>query len=121
MAASILASRTPFDELLPHTLPVYVARRFPDLPNSNFMRWFALLLLVQPLNPFQATGSAAEVLSYRAEWRLIHAGDATLTLGARKSSANGARDLSLHLESAGMVSALYRVNNDYTVSFEDNF
>ncbi len=52
-----------------------------------------------------------EVLTYRAEWRFIHAGDARLTWG---SSADGKGwSARLHLESAGLVSRLFKVNNDY--------
>jgi hypothetical protein len=57
------------------------------------------------------TGSpGGEELSYRVEWRLIHAGDARLTW----SPDNGGWMARLHLESAGLVSRLYRVNDDYS-------
>jgi hypothetical protein len=51
-----------------------------------------------------------ELLSFHVEWRLIHAGDAQL---AWSRSATGGWAAHLHLESAGLVSKLYRVNNDY--------
>jgi hypothetical protein len=59
-----------------------------------------------------ATGAvpASEVLSYRVEWRLIHAGYAQL---AWSPSASDGWAAHLHLESAGLVSKLYRVDNEY--------
>lgn len=52
-----------------------------------------------------------EELSYRAEWRLIHAGNARLHWqpGAEGSGWR----TQLKLESVGLVSRLYRVNNEY--------
>ncbi len=55
---------------------------------------------------------ASESLEYRAEWRLIHAGDARLEW----KSASGGWQSILRLESAGLVSRLYKVDNEYTSS-----
>lgn len=52
-----------------------------------------------------------EELHYRAEWRLIHAGNARLLWQAGEQG-NGWQ-AALKLESAGLVSRLYRVNNEY--------
>jgi hypothetical protein len=52
----------------------------------------------------------SETLSFRVEWRLIHAGDARLVWGPSSSGGFAAH---LHLESAGLVSKLYRVDNSY--------
>src|ERR1039457_4289583 len=52
-------------------------------------------------------------LSYAIEWRLIHAGDAVLE--AHDSEAR------LKLDSAGLVSALFKVDNTYTVHYEPSF
>ena len=49
------------------------------------------------------------VYEYGIEWRLIRAGLAQLTW---TPEANGSR-ADLHIESAGLVSKLYRVNDDY--------
>lgn len=54
-----------------------------------------------------------ERLTYAVEWRMIHAG--TATFESQKSHA------ALKLQSAGMVSTLFRVNDTYTVDFEDPF
>jgi hypothetical protein len=49
------------------------------------------------------------VLEYGVEWRLVRAGVAHMTW---TPEANG-RQANLHIESAGLVSKLYRVNDDY--------
>ena len=57
-----------------------------------------------------AAPPGSEVLSYNTEWRFIHAGNARLTW-----SPDGDGFVArLHLESAGMVSSFYKVDDDYT-------
>ncbi len=56
---------------------------------------------------------ASETLSYSIEWRLIHAGNGRLTWSEADAGAGGGFAASLHLESAGLVSRLYKVNIDY--------
>lgn len=56
-----------------------------------------------------------ETLSYEVEWRLIHAGNAKLGWKAEPGGWNA----SLSLESVGLVSRLYKVNNDYLSRFND--
>jgi hypothetical protein len=60
-----------------------------------------------------AADSITERLSYTVEWRLIHAGNAVVESGP--SSAV------LKLESAGMVSTLYKVQDTYRVQFDTPF
>lgn len=55
----------------------------------------------------------SERLTYDIEWRLIHAGSAVID--AQKSHAQ------LTLESAGMVSTLFKVHDVYSVNYEDPF
>jgi hypothetical protein len=62
----------------------------------------------------------SEVLKYAIEWRLIPAGSAQLTWTAVPRSAAGANELRLHLESAGLVSRLYHVDDDYTAALGQN-
>lgn len=57
-----------------------------------------------------------ETLTYGVEWRLIRAGLARI---AWSSDAPNHWQGKLHLESAGLVSKLYRVNDDYTVQLRD--
>ena len=52
-------------------------------------------------------------LSYSIEWRLIHAGDAVL-------DAHGSEG-HLKLDSAGLVSALFKVEDVYSVRYEQGF
>jgi hypothetical protein len=55
----------------------------------------------------------SERLTYDVEWRLIHAGSAVID--AQKSHAE------LKLESAGMVSTLFKIHDVYSVNYEDPF
>ncbi len=57
-----------------------------------------------------------EELFYRAEWRLVHAGNVRLSWGP--AGENGGWRAQLRLQSAGLVSRLYRVDNEY-VAFLD--
>ncbi|HOK46666.1 MAG TPA: DUF3108 domain-containing protein [Bryobacteraceae bacterium] len=55
----------------------------------------------------------SEILFYRAEWRLIHAGNVRLTWEASDSISAPGWHTDLEIETAGLVSRLYRVNNRY--------
>jgi hypothetical protein len=64
--------------------------------------------------PVATIGSGFEErLTYAVEWRLIHAG--TVVMEKRKGRHT------LHLETAGIVSSLFKVNDVYTVDNEDSF
>jgi hypothetical protein len=54
-----------------------------------------------------------ETLRYDIEWRLINAGRATLEWAPRESEEAGWQ-IKMHIESAGLVSKLYRVDDRYT-------
>jgi hypothetical protein len=56
---------------------------------------------------------ATERLTYEIEWRLIHAG--TAIIETQKSAAT------LKLDSAGMVSTLFKVHDLYAVNYDDGF
>jgi hypothetical protein len=60
--------------------------------------------------------AAKHTLQYGVEWRLIRAGMARMTW---TPEAAGYR-ADLHLESAGLVSKLYRVNDDYRAGVDGN-
>jgi hypothetical protein len=72
---------------------------------------FAGLLL--PALGITAADSPTERLHYTVEWRLIHAGDAVLEFGPSSGT--------LKLESAGMVSTLYKIQDTYRAQFEAGF
>lgn len=81
--------------------------------------WIALALLLTPSPSRQAEGPAAEggeSLHYSVEWRFVHAGDVRLrwTPGAEGIQAR------LQLQSAGLVSMLYRVDDLYTAHLASN-
>jgi len=61
-----------------------------------------------------------ESLDYAIEWRLIPAGTAKLTWMPMAQGRTGS-EVQLHLESAGLVSRLYRVNDEYTAMLGQNF
>jgi hypothetical protein len=61
-----------------------------------------------------------EVLQYAIEWRLVPAGTAKLVWTALPRPATSAGEVRLHMESAGLVSRLFRVNDDYTAALGQN-
>jgi hypothetical protein len=56
---------------------------------------------------------AGDRLTYDVEWRLIHAG--TVVIVAQKTHAD------LHLDSAGMVSSLFKIHDVYSVDYDEPF
>ena len=60
-----------------------------------------------------AADSVTERLSYTIEWRLIHAGTAVVEVGPTSDTVK--------LESAGLVSTLYRIDDTYRVQFDSSF
>lgn len=91
------------------------------LPHRYFLTLAVLVLLAQPALPqpaFQQSAANAsgskETLTYAIEWRLIPAGTAKLTQTTLARSSSAASDVRLHIESAGLVSRLFRVEDDYT-------
>jgi hypothetical protein len=70
------------------------------------------------------SASGHETLDYAIEWRLIPAGTAKLTwAGLPGGGLPGgiASEIRLHIESAGLVSRLFRVSDDYTAALGQNF
>src|ERR1700722_12249670 len=57
--------------------------------------------------------AATERLTFEGEWRLIHAGTATVT--TQKSHAD------LNMESGGMVSSLFKVHDTYSADFDNGY
>jgi hypothetical protein len=75
----------------------------------SFTAVFGALGLAAPA----AVDSITERLSYTIEWRLIHAGNMVVDSGPTSDA--------LKLVSAGMVSALYKVDDTYRVQFDSSF
>jgi hypothetical protein len=61
---------------------------------------------------------SAEKLSYDIEWRLIYAGSALLALAPKPG---GKWDSQLHVESGGLVSKLYTLQDMYNVAMDEGF
>jgi len=56
---------------------------------------------------------AHESLDYTVEWRLVTAGKAHLVWSSTAHHSDPGWQANLHLESTGLVSKLFKVNNDY--------
>src|SRR6185503_522422 len=76
-----------------------------------------LVALCTPIQPFQAPQSppSSENLQYSIEWRLITAGKARL---AWTAAPTGGFHTNLLLESAGLVSKLFKVNDEYSSNLD---
>lgn len=61
----------------------------------------------------------SEVLVYAVEWRLVPAGTVKLTWHATPHPP-ASSELHLHIESTGLVSRLFHVEDDYTAALADN-
>jgi hypothetical protein len=82
-----------------------------------------LLCLANTIAPGQQPqklpqGPVPEKLTYRIEWRLVTAGTANLEF---QRAANNGWTIDLNLESAGLVTRLYRVLDKYKVVSNDQF
>src|SRR5277367_3910593 len=63
---------------------------------------------------------SAEKLSYDIEWRLIYAGSAQLSLTPKPGEASKWVSR-LRIESAGLVSKLYTLEDTYNIGMDDGF
>jgi hypothetical protein len=77
-----------------------------------------LAAMAVPAGSFQAP-AGAETLHYGVEWRLIRAGTARLAWSP--AAGDRAPQINLELHSAGVVNALYRVNNSYAATLAGDF
>jgi len=74
-----------------------------------------LLLVCTPLASPQTSLPAKEVLNYNIEWRLITAGKARMEWSATQPRPG--YQVRLHVDSVGLVSKLFKVEDDYEASF----
>jgi hypothetical protein len=79
-----------------------------------------ILLLLAAGGAFPQTAGlpASETLTYRVEWRLITAGRARLEWNARQPQSEP--QVKLRLESAGLVSTLFKVDDQYSSVLNQN-
>jgi len=68
-------------------------------------------------NPGPPAFPSAETLTYSIEWRLVNAGTARVSL----ERSGGGWQTHLNLESAGLVSRLYKINDYLTSHYENEF
>ncbi len=74
--------------------------------------WLMPLAWVQMAAPQSDSLPAKETLHYNIEWRLITAGKGRLDWSAMPQARSGWQ-VNLHLESVGLVSKLFKVEDDY--------
>jgi hypothetical protein len=102
--------RRPFSE----TLGIWMTR---------FRKLLLLVALCPPLQPFQPPSNAvapagplpsSETLDYSVEWRLITAGKARVRFAANAAGFS----TNVRLDSAGLVSKLFKVEDEYSSDLE---
>lgn len=82
--------------------------------------WCGRLPALEPSAADTATSSPLR-LHYRAEWRLIHAGDVKLVLTPPASDEQQSWQGELELRTRGPVNKIYKVDNHYSVLFDSSF
>jgi len=95
----------------------------PQRVTLAIMTAVRMLLLLFASSGVAATGAlpAREMLQYTVEWRLVTAGKARLGWAATPRQANAAGagwQADIHMESTGLVSKLFKVNNDYVTNLD---
>src|SRR5262249_61110583 len=86
------------------------------------LKLVAALLVCAVSVPSQVVSSlpGKESLSYMIEWRLFNAGRAKIDL-ERQPGPRGGYETRLHLESSGIVSKLFKVEDEYTSTSNSGF
>lgn len=105
-------------------LPFRILRNCLFMPNKRWRQRLALPVLAvltlssaTPQQELKVNPTSHESLEYEVEWRLVNAGHAKLTLSESKTE----REMKMHLESTGLVSRLFHVNDDYTSTATENY
>jgi hypothetical protein len=70
------------------------------------------LLIAQSATKPEPLPPGSEKLIYDAEWRLIHAGTVTVE--------SDSHHYAMHLESAGIVSSLYKIEDNYRAEYDES-
>jgi hypothetical protein len=79
-----------------------------------------LFLSAAPV-PKTSVFPSPETLSYGVEWRLIYAGNARVTLAPATVGGKNGWQTGLHIESGGLVSKLYKLNDNFHGQYENQF
>lgn len=83
---------------------------------------WAVAVAAAAAHPIEAAEAMQPLeLYYRAEWRLMHAGDVTLRYRPDGGGNTEKWLAELELKTRGFVEALYKVDNHYAVSFDGRF
>jgi hypothetical protein len=91
----------------------------PRFGTRRELAWLTLLFVPAQSPPAIAQAQTAAGLTtngalyYNVEWRLVDAGKAKLNWAKASQPSHAGWQMNLHLESAGLVSKLYKVNDDY--------
>ncbi|HUQ92670.1 MAG TPA: DUF3108 domain-containing protein [Bryobacteraceae bacterium] len=94
------------------------------MTRSALHRWASWLACVAVLAPVHSQAPSIqqaqpfETFHLGVEWRLVRAGSAVLT---RTPRPGGGWQSDLHIESAGLVSKLFRVNDAYRSQYDSGF
>jgi hypothetical protein len=81
-----------------------------------------VLLAQTPAKPVEpAKPVDKEALEYSVEWRLVSAGRAKLSITPGPASEKSEVESKMHLESLGLVSRLFHVDDDYTVEMTHGY
>lgn len=91
-----------------------VARGFAKL-RCSMKLLFVIAMVCLPTAA--QTALPAEKLSYRVEWRMVNAGTAVVSTNTTPTGTF----LQMHLHSSGLVSRLFKVNDNYTVTLNEDF
>ena len=115
------------------TLVPFFDFAFRTLRNCVFMRakqrrsrLAISVVLMLPLlaAPYQQTihpPPGSESLEYEIEWRLVPAGRVKMSMAGMPGSGDANREMKVHLESTGLVSRLFHVNDDYMAEAVENY
>lgn len=104
----------------PRLIGAYLALLLVPLESHPQSLALADGLSAKPFEGSLAPFPSAENLLYDVEWRLIYAGSAHLGLMPKPGDPRH-WDSQLHVESAGLVSKLYRLEDNYNVAMQDGF
>jgi len=83
----------------------------------NFVRLAVAAMTAAALCP--AAELRAEALDYRVEWKLWHAGDIHLAYKPAPAGSGKLSEAEVTLRTQGFVDDLYSVDNQYTVTFDN--
>jgi hypothetical protein len=84
-------------------------------PQALAFIWIIPVTQAQPAVP------ARETLHYSVEWRMIEAGRIRVNLHPAEVRGEQGREVDLRLQSVGLVSRMYRVDNQYRVSLAGEY